>query len=552
MDSKSKVRQKFYTDKITAWALGVSSLLVFASGFHDISPNPRHWRKAATPIGATTLILAGHFINLRANEEKELMKKIEGINDITLVNKLYAEFSPKDADYSTALNFPSGTDEGSKIAIAIMKALGGFSIPTEFVGVHEAAQYYRIKLMPQAVKGKATDVSKLLSKSNNLQTYAGLTHSPIILPASNGVTFDVPKDKPDLLLYQDFINDRPAGKLPLPLGVDINQELVTADLGDGDPHLFAMGGTGSGKSTWVRQLLTTILKWYQPEELQLVLLDPKLVELKPFGNVPHLWKPIAGTIEDCVKLLEIVRGEVDRRNQGIFDKAGVKDYEKYNEKFPGKLPRLLVVIDETPQLVGTPNSKKVSPEKFQCKDYIIQLGQVARSAGIHLACISQSGVDQFIPKDVQRNLGIKVMLKTDTEKDGLNTLGVSTRESPQTHKLLGKGDLVAKVGSGLLRLQTPLIEPEEAQEVIESFGGVLSSTAKTMWDIVREVAIFNVSELRTRQVFRSNGVKVNQLRAAALELVEAELIALDGDLAQNLAFLKTDTKSVPALETLAT
>ena len=549
MDSKSKVRQKFYTDKLAAWALGISSLLVFASGFHDISPDPRHWRKAATPIAATTLILAGHFINLRANEEKELMKKIEGISDITLVNKLYAEFSPKDADYSTALNLPSGTDEGSKIATAIMKALGGFSIPTEFVGVQEAPQYYRIKLMPQVVKGKATDVSKLLSKSNNLQTYAGLTHSPIILPASNGVTFDVPKDKPDLVLYRDFIGDRPVGKLPLPLGVDINQELVTVDLGDGDPHLFAMGGTGSGKSTWIRQLLTTILKWYLPEELQLVLLDPKLVELKPFENVPHLWKPVAGTLKDCAELLEIVRGEVDRRNQGIFDKAGVKDYEKYNDLYPGKLPRLLVVIDETPQLVGAPNSKKVSPQKFQCKDYIVQLGQVARSAGIHLACISQSGVDQFIPKDVQRNLGIKVMLKTDTEKDGLNTLGVSTRESPQTHKLLGKGDLVAKVGSELLRLQTPLIEPEEALEVIEGLGGVLSSTAKNMWNIVKGLTEFNVSELRTRQVFRKSKVRVDQLRVAAKELEGVGRIVLDGDNAQISSISVSNTEPIGITET---
>ena len=522
MDSKAKVRQKFYQDKVFAWGLAVSSLLVFASGFHDIDPDPRHWRKAATPISATALMVGAHFINLRANEEKELLKKIEGINDITLVNKLYAEFSPKDADYSTALVLPSGSDEGSRIAASIMKALGGFSIPTEFVDVREAAQYYQVKLMPQIVKGKAITVSKLLGKANDLQTYAGLNDSPIILPASNGVTFDVPKAKPDLLLYKDYVKERPQGILPIPLGVDINDELVSVDLGDGDPHMFAMGGTGSGKSTWTRQLLTTVLRWYSPDELQLVLLDPKLIELKPFAEVPHLWKPIKSSIEECAEVLEKLRWEVDRRNQEVFAKADVKDYEEYNKKHPGKLPRLLVVIDESPQLVGKPLSKKDDPEKFMAKQLLVQLGQIARSAGIHLVCISQRGVDQYIPKDVQANLGVKVMLKTDSEADGMGALG-TTKDNPQTHKLLGKGDMVAKVGTRLMRLQTPLIEPVEAQVVINSLQGGLSRMARNLREYVKgkgEPCALTTIAKNISQFKAKNGGGIDNVRKAADELVK--------------------------------
>ena len=522
MDSKAKVRQKFYQDKALAWALGIASVVTFASGLHDISPEPRHWRKAAVPLTSTALILAGHFINLRANEEKELLKKMAGIYDITVVNKLYAEYSPKDADYSTALTLPTGTDQGSQIAASIMKALGGFSIPTEFVEVREAAQYYQIKLMPQLVKGKATTVNKLLGKANDLQTYAGLTKSPIILPASRGVTFDVPKDKPDLLRYQDYVGGRPSGKLPLPIGIDINDRLVTVDLGDGDPHMFAMGGTGSGKSTWVRQLLTTVLRWYTPEELQLVLLDPKLIELKPFAEVPHLWKPIESTIEGCAYLLETLREEVDRRNQTLFAKSNVKDYEEYNKKHPGKLPRLLVVIDESPQLVGKPMSKKDNPDKFMAKQLLVQLGQIARSAGIHLVCISQRGVDQYIPKDVQANLGVKVMLKTDSEADGMGALG-STKDNPQTNKLLGKGDMVAKVGTQLMRLQTPLIEPEEAQTVIDDLQGGLSRMARNLREYVKgkgEQCDLTTIAKNISQFKAKNGGGVENVRKAADELVK--------------------------------
>ena len=462
-------------------------------------------------------------------EKSEIKISQDGDRLLFQVFPIDMKKSPSNSEHVLELKYPTDNTPGGNLARLIMKALGGFSIPTEFMGVQEAPQYYQVKLKPQAVNGKNIELAKILGKSSDLQTYAGLSDAPIILPASNGVTFDIPKQNPDLLFFEDYIHERPTGDLPLPLGVDINDEMVTVDLADGDPHIFAMGGTGSGKSTWVRQLLTTILKWYSPKELQLALLDPKLVELKPFENVPHLWKPVAGTKEDCLNLLEELRGEVDRRNRDIFDKAEVKDYQQYNEKFPGKLPRILVVIDETPQLVGSPNNKKTHPIKFECKDYIVQLGQVARSAGIHLCCLSQRGVNQSVPKDVQANLGVKVMLKTDTEKDGLNTLGVSTRESPQTHKLLGKGDMVAKVGSKLLRLQTPLIEPEEAQEVINSFdSGGISTIAQDMLKVMEDKGLdeYSISKMRGYQVFRSKGVKVEELRRAAVELEELGKIAL--------------------------
>lgn len=467
MITKQKLLLSYLGHKTATWILALGSLGVFASMFVDISPDTKNWRKAAAPAGIISLCVAAHFVNTKASSQKDLLHMIDGTNVLSMQNEILREAFPDEADYTDTLDLPTDRDMGSLIARDIMIALAKFSIPTEFLGIVEAARFYRIKLKPQIVK-KANSVSVIKRKAEDLKVYANLANTPIITSMNGGITFDVERENPQIISHSDYIPDqRPDGLVPVAIGVDIENNLVVSDLGSDDPHIFAVGGTNSGKSTWVRLFLTTLLKWYTPDELQLVLIDKKITEMAVFDKVPHLFCPIVNDpltfYEDALQTLSMVLDEANRR-QAEFNRVDCKDLESYLEA-GHSMTRVMLVIDEAPQLLGRVTKGSATYEYVsEAIDLVTKIAAIARSAGIYLAILSQRGVDSQVPNNIQNNLGTKVVLKTNSKKDGEHVFD----EDFQTHNLLQHGDMMAKCGGKVQRLQTPFITVPEAREIVKA------------------------------------------------------------------------------------
>ena len=171
-----------------------------------------------------------------------------------------------------------------------------------------------------------------------------------------------------------------ASPLTIALGKDISGTPVVADLAK-MPHLLIAGATGSGKSVCINTLISSILFKSTPDEVKLLLIDPKMVELASFNGIPHLLAPVVTDVKKTAGVLNWVVTEMENR-YSLFAAAGVRDIRRYNEAKPeARLPFVLVVIDELADLM------MVSPADVE--EAICRLAQMARAAGIHLVMATQ-------------------------------------------------------------------------------------------------------------------------------------------------------------------
>lgn len=253
-------------------------------------------------------------------------------------------------------------------------------------------------------------------------------------------------------------------KVLFPVGKDVVGEVKYVDLSDPDhPHMLIAGATGGGKSIFLRSGIVGILMQASPEDVRMWMVDPKMVELKPFARIPHLLDPIITDLDQVPQLLKKALTEAARR-YALFEKLEVTNLQEYQALRAEKLaegstslknlPEILLIIDELGELM------MVSPDEVE--EGICRLGQIARACGIHLIVATQRPEVKIVTGRIKANLPYRVAFRVSSVDDSKVIIG---RGGVQF--LIGKGDMLAGPSGRLERFQGAFIDKEEVTSVVD-------------------------------------------------------------------------------------
>jgi S-DNA-T family DNA segregation ATPase FtsK/SpoIIIE len=278
------------------------------------------------------------------------------------------------------------------------------------------------------------------------------------------VGIEIPNKQRIKVLLGDVLNDAGyrefGGQLPLPLGRDIAGNLLIEDL-TRMPHLLIAGATGSGKSVAVNSFISSLILNKTPEEVRFLLVDPKLVELSAYNDIPHLLHPVITEPHKAILALNWAVEEMERRYEDLADMRA-RDIRSFNEKVKAQkdpeyppMPYIVVLIDELGDLMMVAGKEVESS--------IIRLAQKARAVGIHLILATQRPSVDVITALIKANCPARIALQVAQKTDSRTILDGNGAE-----QLLGQGDMLFRHPSKgqLIRAQVPLIEDNEVEDVV--------------------------------------------------------------------------------------
>jgi len=345
----------------------------------------------------------------------------------------------------------ASSPEVEAIATHLVRTLESFGVGVDLQGVALAPAFLRVKLKPQL----GVKVNSILRLRDDLRVQLGLMAPPMIAPQAGYVSVDLPRPDRQSALFERYIQPQslpPTDPVHIAIGVDLEGNLMEADLSDPNTCHFLVGGTtGSGKSEFLRSLLLSLLKRHSPKHLQIALVDPKRVTFPEFEEIPWLREPIVKDTEGAITLMDSLMDEMDQRYRR-FEQSRCADLSRYNQKASVPLPRIVCIFDEYADFMAEKESRTAIEQSIK------RLGAMARAAGIHLIIATQRPDAQVVTPLIRSNLPGRVALKTASEADSAIILGGKQGEAVN---LLGKGDLLYLKGAQLLRLQSlfaPIIE----------------------------------------------------------------------------------------------
>ena len=345
-------------------------------------------------------------------------------------------------------------------ASKLEEILSNFGVDAKVTQVTKGPSVTRFELQPSP----GVKVSKIVNLSDDIAL--GLAASGIRIeapiPGKAAVGIEVPNGKQtpvflrEVLENDEFINSRK--KLAFALGKDISGKCVVGDLSK-MPHTLIAGATGSGKSVCINSLIISLLYKYNPDEVKLLMVDPKVVELNVYNGIPHLLIPVVTDPKKAAAALNWAVNEMTNRYK-LFADMGVRNMESYNELFhkgiiEQRLPYIVIIVDELADLM------MVCPNDVE--DYIGRLAQMARAAGMHLVIATQRPSVDVITGVIKANIPSRISFAVSSQIDSRTILDGSGAE-----KLLGKGDMLYyPVGeSKPLRVQGCFISEEEVEQVV--------------------------------------------------------------------------------------
>jgi len=358
-------------------------------------------------------------------------------------------------------------------AAALEKLLAEFSVNAQVV----TADTGPVVTMFELELAAGVKVSQIAALANDMARALGAGAVRVVapMPGKHTIGIEVPNSEKEKVRIKDIMNlagDRLAGmQIPLFLGKDSAGEALVSDL-TGMPHLLIAGTTGSGKSVCINSIITGILLTKRPDEVKLILIDPKMVEMTLFNTIPHLMCPIVTETQRAVAILEWATVKMDER-YSLLAEARVKNVAEYNSlgveeiinrfdpssseeeaKIPKKLPYIVIVIDELADLMMTA-AKEIEA-------YIVRLAQKSRAVGIHIVLATQrpqvTVVTGLIKSNMPTRIGFRVAAKMDS-RIILDQNGAET--------LLGEGDMLfLKPGtSDLVRAQGTFVDELEVRRI---------------------------------------------------------------------------------------
>ena len=357
---------------------------------------------------------------------------------------------------SSPSKLPAKTD--TRIADALVLTLANFGVDATLVGQIAGPRVTRYEL--QLAPG--TKVAKVAALKDDLSYALATTEIRILapIPGKQAVGVEVPNLSPNIVTLGDIFDDLPATASPLSvwLGKDISGSSVWTDLAR-MPHILIAGTTGSGKSGCINTILTSILLRATPDDVRMILIDPKRIELGFYESIPHLLTPVVSNPKQASVALINVVAEMERR----YEKLSIvraRSLPEANRALKARgeqpLPYLLVVIDELADLMMT------SPQEVE--DAIIRLAQKSRAVGIHLVLATQRPSVDVITGMIKANVPSRIAFAVSSQTDSRVILDANGAE-----RLLGQGDMLFKpLGtSRLQRVQGAFVTEEEVTLVVE-------------------------------------------------------------------------------------
>jgi S-DNA-T family DNA segregation ATPase FtsK/SpoIIIE len=337
-------------------------------------------------------------------------------------------------------------------AAVLLHALAQFGVEARVIGmvVGPRVTRYELHLAP------GTKVSKVSNLKDDLAYALASTEIRILapIPGKSAVGVEVPNQRPDFVTLGDIYREFPktAGPLMVWLGKDISGKAVYTDL-TRLPHLLIAGTTGSGKSGCVNCIVSSILLRSTPEQVRLIMIDPKKVELSHYDRIPHLLVPVVTNMKDAAGVLYNVAKEMEDRYE-LMELEHARNLAEMNKararRGERSLPYIVIVIDELADLM------MVSPQEVE--EYVIRLAQKSRAVGIHLVVATQRPSADVITGMIKANIPSRIAFAVSSQTDSRVILDVNGAET-----LLGMGDMLFKpLGSShLQRVQGAYITEEE-------------------------------------------------------------------------------------------
>ncbi|HZJ83402.1 MAG TPA: DNA translocase FtsK 4TM domain-containing protein [Clostridia bacterium] len=369
--------------------------------------------------------------------------------------------------------------------------LMSFGISAKVNQVSKGPAITRYELQP----APGVKVSRIVNLSDdialNLAASGVRIEAPI--PGKAAVGVEVPNDNVTAVFLREVLESKTfqnhPSKLNFALGKDVAGKAIVADISR-MPHLLIAGATGSGKSVCINGLIVSIIFKYAPEDVKLILIDPKVVELIHFNGIPHLLVPVVTDPKKAAGALNWAVQEMVSRYK-LFADTGVKDLHSYNEKIKtteeAKLPQIIVVVDELADLM------MVAPGDVE--DAICRLAQMARAAGIHLVIATQRPSVDVITGLIKANIPSRIAFAVSSHTDSRTILDMGGAE-----KLLGRGDMLFyPVGASKpIRVQGCFVSEKEIQDVVEHIKNHNENPTYDM-DVIEEIAAGKESPIHDEQ-----------------------------------------------------
>ena len=314
-------------------------------------------------------------------------------------------------------------------------------------------------------------VSKILSLADDIKLNLAVPdirfEAPI--PGKSAIGIEVPNKENVTIAFRDLVESREfqdhASKISFCTGKDIAGHVIVADIAK-MPHLLIAGATGSGKSVCINTIIMSILYKAKPDEVKLIMIDPKVVELSVYNGIPHLLIPVVTDPKKAAGALHWAVSEMMERYQ-TFQKYGVRDMKGYNKKVesireipgedkPKKMPQIVIIVDELADLMMVASN--------DVEDAICRLAQLARAAGMHLVIATQRPSVNVITGLIKANMPSRIAFAVTSGVDSRTILDMNGAE-----KLLGKGDMLfyPQNYQKPLRVQGAFVTDKEVSDVVE-------------------------------------------------------------------------------------
>ncbi len=353
-------------------------------------------------------------------------------------------------------------DEGTNASAAQLKeTLEEFRISAEVTGIRKGPVVTMFEILP----APGVKLSKIVTLQDNIALRLAAKSVRIVapIPGKRAVGIEVPNKDRAVVAFREIIEQNmPEFKkmaVPVILGKDIQGEAQVIDLSK-TPHLLIAGSTGSGKSVCVNSLILSILYKRSPEQVKLILVDPKIVELKLYNDIPHLLTPVITEPKRALQSLQYCLCEMERR-YALLDGMGVRDIISYNKRIEErhiaseKLPYIVVIIDEFADLMATTGK--------ELENTIARLCAMSRAVGIHLVLATQRPSVDVITGLIKANIPSRIAFAVASKMDSRIII-----DQVGAEKLLGRGDMlfVSAVNPVPIRIQGTLVSDDEVENVV--------------------------------------------------------------------------------------
>ena len=357
--------------------------------------------------------------------------------------------------------------EIKKTAAKLQQTLKSFGVNVTVTNASCGPTVTRYELQPE----QGVKVSRIVSLADDIKLNLAAADIRIEapIPGKAAVGIEVPNAENSAVMLRDLFESEEfqnhPSKMAFATGKDIGGRTVVSDIAK-MPHLLIAGATGSGKSVCINTLIMSILYKAKPDEVKLIMIDPKVVELSVYNGIPHLFIPVVTDPKKAAGALNWGVAEMtDRYNK--FAEMGVRDLKGYNQKIeavkdiedenkPQKLPQIIIIVDELADLM------MVAPGEVE--DSICRLAQLARAAGIHLVIATQRPSVNVITGLIKANMPSRIAFSVSSSIDSRTILDMSGAE-----KLLGKGDMLfyPQGYQKPARLQGAFVSDEEVSDVVD-------------------------------------------------------------------------------------